>query len=583
MIRSLVLLFCSSSVVHGCSTVLVGKDASFDGKVMTSHSDDGEGRNDPRIMYVPPGDIPSKAPVYPDVGYPRYVGYDRGPDYFPTSNSPCCTHPIGHVHVPKEFISSSTNGRTFGYLDGNYGILNDVGLQVGGESTCSAVFASVAKGEVNGTALFSIQELNRMALQYTQTARDAIRLMGYMAETHGFYGPSENSEGSGESLMVADANEGFVFHILPDDTGTSAVWVAQRVPDNHVTVVTNMFTIRTVDLNDQHNFIGSDYMYTVAKRQRIWIPNTKLDFTKVFSNGEYAHKFYSGRRMWGLFRNIAPSQHLQPNYSQDLRLQPAYPWSMAPDKKKLTVQDIMSLHRYHYQNTTFDLSTGVGAGPFGSPDRYASGTNEEQFRKEHSNHGNWERSIALFRTTYTTIIQPDKVWLGPHAAHTTCFLPLLVGPLPPSIKTGDMLKLDKKSAFWTFRYIHTLVNIRYQDLHAKFIAPAQTHWETKAMKLNHHHPTEYHTHVEQVLEAWWNMVDELVVSFVDGYQYATGDPLGYPMNWLQEAKFQDGPPPPTNFGLITIEESSSFLNEETSNQASKKKDRNLRIHNTITV
>lgn len=315
MIRSLLLLVCSSSVVYGCSTVLVGKDASMDGKVMTSHSDDGEGRNDPRIMYVPLADVPSEVPVYPDVGYPRYVGYDRGPDYYPTSTSPCCTHPIGHVQVPAEFITSS---RTFGYLDGNYGILNEEGLQVGGESTCSAVFTSVAKGQVNGTALFSIQELNRLALQYTKTARDAIRLMGHMAETYGFYGPSDNSEGSGESLMVADAQEGFVFHILPDDTGTSAIWIAQRVPDHHATVVTNMFTIRTVDLSDQYHFIGSDYMYTVAKRQHIWVPNTHLDFTKVFSNGEYAHKFYSGRNMWGLFRNMAPSHLFQPNYIQDL-------------------------------------------------------------------------------------------------------------------------------------------------------------------------------------------------------------------------------------------------------------------------
>lgn len=53
--------------------------------------------------------------------------------------------------------------------------------------------------------------------------------------------------------MVIDKYDAWVFHILPVPNGTSALWVAQRIPDDSFSVVANMFTIREIDFHDHNN------------------------------------------------------------------------------------------------------------------------------------------------------------------------------------------------------------------------------------------------------------------------------------------------------------------------------------------
>ena len=50
-----------------------------------------------------------------------------------------------------------------------------------------------------------------------------------------------------------------MFHVAADDSGASAVWVAKRVPDDHITAVANQFTIGEIDLNDKDNYLGKRF------------------------------------------------------------------------------------------------------------------------------------------------------------------------------------------------------------------------------------------------------------------------------------------------------------------------------------
>merc|ERR1719408_1194180 len=126
-----------------------------------------------------------------------------------------------------------------------------------GESTVSGRLAANSLAH-NGTALFSNEELSKVALERCKTARCAIKLMGSLAvDKGGFYGEGTDVDTGSETLLVADTAEAWVFHILADPTGKSAIWAAQRVPDDSVTVVPNTYVIRAMNLSDEDNFLLS--------------------------------------------------------------------------------------------------------------------------------------------------------------------------------------------------------------------------------------------------------------------------------------------------------------------------------------
>ena len=220
-------------------------------------------------------------------------------------------------------------------------------------------------------------------MERASTAREAIQIMGDLSQQYGFYGESSSFEGGSESLFVIDPNEAWAFHILADATGTSSIWAAARVPDDSVAVVANMFSIREMDLSDPDNFMGRQDMWELAEAAGLYTPGAPKDFTATFSDGEYAHKYYSGRRMWGVFRQLAPSAHLPSDY-RNLKTDAPYPFAVKVDAK-LSPQDVMAVMRDWYNGTQYSTGdgSGVAGGAFSTPDRY-SGNSEDS-----SVTGNW--------------------------------------------------------------------------------------------------------------------------------------------------------------------------------------------------
>jgi dipeptidase len=217
---------------------------------------------------------------------------------------------------------------TYGYISGLYAIMNEHQVSMG-ECTCSGRLISVPVSD-GGKALFDIAELSHVAMERAKTARDAIQVMGELAETYGYYGavwtgPAAYFE-AGETLTVVDTNEAWVFHIHPDDTGASAVWVAQRVPDSDIAAIANQFIIHQVNLSDTQNFLGSRNMVDVAIRAHLYNPKVDgpFDFTRVYSHPLVPDHYYATRRQWRVLTLANKHLKLSP-YTDEYGLD--YPFS----------------------------------------------------------------------------------------------------------------------------------------------------------------------------------------------------------------------------------------------------------------
>eukprot|EP01035_Chromulina_nebulosa_P019906 gene19906-25861_t len=346
---------------------------------------------------------------------------------------------------------------TYALIEGGYGIMNEFQVAIG-ESTCASKFWA-SPTIAGGKARIEVSEMSKIALERTKTARDAILLMGNLAVELGFYaadwsgGDMSKGEG-GEGLTVIDKDEAWIFHVLADDTGTSAVWAAQRIPDDHIAVVANQFVIRQID-PDSPDILHSDNIWEVAKRNNLWTEEDGLlDFLKVYAPLR-AHSIYATRRVWRVFNIAAPSVTINPetdSYASD------YPFSVKVDKQ-LTAEDLMNINRDHYEGTAFDLTKGLAAGPYGDPQRYDIAP-VENLTFADMIQGSFERAISMFRTSYSFVAVsrkdvPDELtllWFSQYAPSSTSYTPFYVSAeeLPPPYTRGSLFKFDSSVSYWNF-------------------------------------------------------------------------------------------------------------------------------------
>jgi dipeptidase len=446
---------------ENCTTIMVGRLASTDGSVMTSHTCDGNYR--------------TWLEIYP------HSKFEKG-----------AMHPVywGLLHTEEAWDMSKVIKKgevpevieTFAFLNTAYPCLNEKQLAIG-ETT---IYGKEELKNENG--LFLIEELEKIVLQRCKTAREGIALIGKLAEEYG-YGDLA------ECITLADPKEVWQLEISGSGKGKpSALWCAERIPDENVGICANIPRISIIDFKNSDYFMYSTDLQNVAKKLGYWDGKEPLKFWKIIGGG----KPFAIREYY-ILSSLAPSLNLSFD-SEEL------PFSVKPEKK-LSPQDVMKYFRETYEGTKWDMTKNL----------LITVKEKDKEGKEISKQtktpvvNNWmssdlrallnelkpgiverQRTIAIAGCSYSHVIQcrswlPDEVgavaWFAFDNPGQSPRIPIFSGvlSLPYAFNICGQQRYRTDAAIWSFREANRLATVNWSK-GKTLIEPAVKELEDKAFE-----------------------------------------------------------------------------------------------------
>ena len=464
---------------ESCTSIMVGKKASTDGSVMTAHSCDSN--------------------------YRTWLTMEGSKTYQPGQMQPIYLGLL-HTEEPDDMRNVEKKGEipaptqpTYRFLNVAYPCMNEKQLAIGETTTTGRLELRRMDG------MFMIEELERIALERCATAREAIALIGALAEEYGYLD-------EGECLTIADKKEVWHFEIygngtLPVDPKAKkskkapadkpgAMWVAQRIPDDHVGVSANIPRIAVVDFNDPDNFMTSTGLRERAKALGLWSGEGDFVFYKVVSSEA---KPFSYREFYVL-STMAPSLGLTFDMAE-------LPFSVKPDKK-VSPEDLFAYYRSTYEGTEFDQIKNLSV----EVDRkkkengktiyykevvypvstFMSGDMRALLNKLQPGVTPRMRHIAAIQCSYSHIMQ-CRDWLPDEIGGVAYFsfdnpaqtprIPIYAGAtqLPEGWDVCGQARYRKDAAIWAYRETNRIATI-YWDKTRHLLEPRIMYWQEQMMQ-----------------------------------------------------------------------------------------------------
>ena len=328
-----------------CTTILVGKDASYDGSTIIARNEDSaNGEFCPkRFIVVKPEDQPRK---YKSVL--SHVEIDL-PD-----------NPLQYTAVPNADLKEGIWGEA-GVNEANVAMSATETLTTNERVLGADPFVELtpAKGkegeegyepEVAGG--IGEEDFLTLVLPYVTTAREGVERLGALLEEYGTY------EMNG--VAFSDVDE-----IWWLETVGGHHWIAKRVPDEAYVTMPNQLGIDAFDLDDA---FGAQENYLCSADLREFIRDNHLDLSldgrlnprDAFGSHDDADHVYNTPRAWFMLRHLNPNTWVWDGPAADYGPRSDdLPWCMVPERK-LTPEDVKYVLSSHYQGTPFDPYASYG-------------------------------------------------------------------------------------------------------------------------------------------------------------------------------------------------------------------------------
>ena len=338
-----------------CTTILIGKNASYDGSTMIARNDDScSGRFTPKKFVV----------AHPEEQQKNYKSVISHVEI------PLPEHPMRYTSMPNALEGEGIWAAS-GVNEAHVGMTAT-------ETITSNPRVLGADPLVEGG--IGEEDIVYLVLPYIHSAREGVQRLGSLLEQYGTY----------EMNGIAFQDQDEIWWL---ETIGGHHWIARKVPDEVYVVMPNQLGIDAFDLEDA---FGAQKEHLCSADMREFIRKYHLDLSQdgmlnprdAFGSHDDADHVYNTPRAWFMERYLNPTTW---NWDgPDAEYTPVsddLPWCMVPEKK-ITVEDVKYVLSSHFQGTPYDPYA-----PYG--DKTMKGA---------------YRSIGINRNDFVSVIQmrPDQ-------------------------------------------------------------------------------------------------------------------------------------------------------------------------------